>query len=279
MSIPLCLFLLVDARKTLLKLVFVGTLMFLVMSVAATQSRGGTLALVAVGLYYWWNSDRKVLTGVLACGAIAIVMTLAPSHYFERLQSISTYEEDTSAMGRVNAWKAGTQMMLANPILGVGAGHFGRNFTKYVPGGEDFRWKTAHSVYFLAMGELGVPGIALLLTFLGTNLVVTMKRGREVRKRGDPEAVTDARLLACVCVSLVAFAIAGAFLSALYYPHMAVLSALFVVSRRIVKERKTVPQVALAAPSKPEMTYHWALRPLMELHTASLRVGNKGSST
>jgi hypothetical protein len=60
---------------------------------------------------------------------------------------------------------------------------------------------------------------------------------------------------------------------------MAVLSALFVVSRRIVKERKTVPQVALAAPSKPEMTYHWALRPLMELHTASLRVGNKGSST
>ena len=259
-AIPLCLFLLLDSQKVLQRLVYAGLLLFLVLAVAMTQSRGGTLALVCVGFYYWIKSDRKVLTASLGCVAVAMVLALAPARYFERLNSISTYEEDTSAMGRVHAWQAGVRMALANPLLGVGAGHFPANHVKYVPGGEEYRWRTAHSIYFLALGELGFPGLAVLLTFIGSNILVNRRLLSEIRGRAGPSS-TEARLVTCLSVSLVAYAIAGAFLSAVYYPHMFVLGGLLVAARRMVRERSAAAQVAVATPAPVPAVRRWAPRP------------------
>lgn len=269
-AIPLCMFLLLESDKARQRILYAGLLLFLVLAVAMTQSRGGTVALVCVGLYYWMKSDKKVVMGALACLAVAMVLILAPARYFERLNSISTYEEDSSAMGRINAWKAGVMMAVSNPLLGVGAGHFPSNHTKYVPGGEEFRWRTAHSIYFLALGELGVPGLGVLLTFIFSNIVVNRRLLKQINTRGDPQASTDARLLTCLSVSLVAYAIAGAFLSAVYYPHMFVLAGLFVASRRVVRERSKVQQSIVTAPATVPASHRWAPRPLLGSRRVSL---------
>ena len=126
-------------------------------------------------------------------------------------------------------------MMMSNPILGVGAGQFPANFTRFAPGDET-RWKTAHSIYFLVLGELGLPGLGVLLFFIFSNLAQNTRLVRQIRRK--PTAATDrqVQLLSCLSVSVIAYAIAGAFLSATYYPHMFVLSGVLLSARRLVRE-------------------------------------------
>jgi putative inorganic carbon (HCO3(-)) transporter len=259
-TIPMCLFLLLESRKVTQRLMYIALLLFLVFLVVMTQSRGGTIALVCVGIYYWLKSDKKIMTASLAAVAAALVISLAPSNYFDRLNTISTYEEDTSAMGRIAAWQAGARMGLTHPLLGVGAGHFPANFTTYTPRSEEFRWRTAHSIYFLALGELGLPGLGVLLALILSNILAN--RRLLAQARTAQHTASDTRLLACLSVSMAAYAIAGTFLSAVYYPHLYILAGLFVAARRIVQERATV-RTASQAPVEPQLSYHWALKPVM----------------
>ena len=258
-AIPFCLFLLLDARRVISKMLFAGILAILLFCVVASQSRGGTMALVAMGVYYWLKSDKKVVTGAMAAVAMVGVLALAPSNYFERMHKIQDYETDGSAQGRLHAWGAGTRMALYNP-LGVGAGNFPNNYIKYTAYADETRWKTAHSIYFLILGELGFLGLGTLLFFIGYNLFANGRLMKEIKARGPtPESATAIRLLASGSAALLAYAIAGAFLSATYYPHMWVLGGLLVSARRIAREGGATA-AGTPAPSVPTITYHPAIR-------------------
>jgi len=260
--IPFALFLMLEARTIAGRVVSGGALLVLVLCVVATQSRGGTLALVFTGAYYWCKSDKKVVTGLLGIAGLAAVLVFAPPEYFERMDTISSYETDGSAQGRITAWKAGTAMALSNPLLGVGAGQFPGKFVEFAPAGPsgpEVRWKTAHSIYFLILGELGFPGLGLLLGFIVSNLVTNRRQAREFRKRSPDEQV-EGRLLACLSASLLAYAIAGAFLSATYYPHMFVLGGLLVAARRIARTIHSSSDEGAVVDQPATITYHWALR-------------------
>jgi putative inorganic carbon (HCO3(-)) transporter len=258
--IPFCLFLLFEAKKFLMKLFYAATLLFLVLCVVLTQSRGGTIALAVVGLYYWLKSDRKVLTALCATAACVLVFAVAPPSYFERMNSISNYEEDNSAQGRLTAWGAGFRMALSNPLLGVGVGNFPPSFNRYA-GKAGGRWMTAHSIYFLIMGELGFVGLLILLWFLIGNIYANRRLASELRARA-PDQPTMPRLLASLSAAMLAYAVAGAFLSAAYYPHMFVLGGLLVAGRRIARlETAAAGGSSAGAPAAPQgITYHWALR-------------------
>ncbi|MCP9456344.1 MAG: hypothetical protein NNA18_09595, partial [Nitrospira sp.] len=60
-TIPFCLFLMLNSERKVGKLVFAGFLFLLVAAVVMTQSRGGILALSSIGFYYWLKSERKIL--------------------------------------------------------------------------------------------------------------------------------------------------------------------------------------------------------------------------
>jgi putative inorganic carbon (HCO3(-)) transporter len=268
--VPFCLFLMFESKKVT-KLVWAAVLFLLVLCIVATQSRGGTIALALVGFYYWLKIDKKVVTGVLAVVAVATVLIVAPPKYFERMQSISEYETDGSAQGRISAWRAGIGMALHNPLLGIGAGNFPANYTKFAPvgpNGPETRWKTAHSIYFLILGELGLPGLGLLIGFVVTNLRQNRMLLQRIRERTSVET-TEARLLACLSASVLAYATAGAFLSATYYPHMFVLAGLCFSARRLARATLEAPGRVEAAPAKPAITYHWAMRKAMSGRHAS----------
>ena len=64
--IPFCLFLLAESKKTILKAVWALVLLALVLCVIATQSRGGTVALAAVGLYLLVEEPEEAAN----CGAL-----------------------------------------------------------------------------------------------------------------------------------------------------------------------------------------------------------------
>ena len=258
-AIALCLFLVFEA-KVLTRLIAAAALLWLVFTVMMTQSRGGTLGLMAIGLYFWLKSDRKIVTGLLAAAAIVVVVQLAPSTYWERMNNIVNTQEG-SAAGRIAAWDGGWRMALDHPVLGVGAGRFAFEYGYRYRKSLDIPWQTAHSIYFQILGELGFPGIAILITIIASLLAQNRRLAREVRARDDPAATTEYRMLASVSAGVVAYAVTGAFLSADYHPHLYMLAGLATAAHRLIRERLAGDAASAPKPSTPALTVHWALRP------------------
>lgn len=263
-AIPLCLFLLTDEKKKMRRLLLMGCLLLLVICVIATQSRGGTLALAAVGLYYWVKSNKKLVTASVAAMALLVALLFAPPAYYQRMNTINAQEG--SAQGRLLAWGGGFRMALDHPLLGVGAGHFPVKYGAQYRVSRDIPWQTAHSIYFLILGELGIPGIVFLLSMIFHNLMANRRLTNDIKKRpGDH--TRELGLLGSTSACMLAFATGGAFLSAVYYPHLYVIAGILGATRRVAWENVTARGAedgTVSAPSqgdKKDITLHWALRP------------------
>ena len=261
--VPLCLFLLLDSKKAIARIFWVCALLVLVAGVVVSQSRGGTIGLACVGAYYWTKSHRKVQTGLLIVLVVGLILAMAPGNYFARIGTIGDTTEG-SASARLTAWGVSLRMAFDNPLLGVGAGHFGVKIgNEYRPQQFFGSGMTAHSIYFLALGELGLPGIILLVSFIVSNLRANRELSKELKTRNPTAYESELQLLASTSAAVIAFASAGAFLSALYYPHLYVLGGILTASRNVIRERTAGAPSDTAHPvAKPkEISLHWALRP------------------
>ena len=230
--LPLCIFLFLEGKSKTKRLIYLSVFLLLTLCIIGTSSRGGTLALLSVLLYLWYKSRHKIW-GIICIFLLFIaVLLFAPPMYFERMDTIRDYENESSAMGRIMIWKAAINMALDHPILGVGAGqfpmHFGHGGYKSEDNAMPGKWTTAHSIYFLVLGELGFPGIIFLISVIVSNLWSNQGKINELKKYRSDLAVSYQRLFISFNASLIGFAVGGAFLSALYYPHLYVIAGLFV---------------------------------------------------
>jgi putative inorganic carbon (HCO3(-)) transporter len=210
----------------------------LLLAIVASQSRGATLGLACVLFYLWLRSNRKALSIAAIAVVGVVVLAYAPKEYFDRLGTITNYQSEGSAMGRVHAWQGAMRMMADSPLLGVGAGTFPQAYgTRYNTTGSG-GWLTAHSSYFLVIGEMGLPGILtfLILVFGGIRRNIKVRKAILARAGPDeaqhPPAVKEAaRMLYLTSAAMIGFAAAGTFLSAAYYPHVFVLTGMLIAAR------------------------------------------------
>lgn len=235
--LPMVLALFRGAATKAGRIASLALLAVLMLAIVGTQSRGATLGMVAVFGYLWWRSPRKGPGLVALAVALLGVLAYAPDVYLQRMKSLRNPQQESSAEGRIQAWKAGTRMAASN-VLGVGAGNFPNNFPKYRSDDAPVRWMTAHSMYFLALGELGVLGLLLVLKFLAGNI---LSNGRLCSRlanpaTGPPDSISQVRLLDLASASVVGLAVSGAFLSVTYYPHLFVVTAICMVARSICAE-------------------------------------------
>jgi probable O-glycosylation ligase (exosortase A-associated) len=221
--IPFCFFLMNQSKNIRQKSFWAIALVVCIACVVLTKSRGGTLALGALGVYYWSMSEKKMRGLALGVVVVAVIILAAPASYFDRIATMAQTQEG-STQGRLQAWSAGIQMAIDYPLTGVGAGHFGLT-----------HGKTAHSIYFLVLGELGFPGLIVLITLITRNLLANRRLRKQLAT--DPNAASERLLLATMSASMLAFAVGGAFLSAAYYPHLYVITGLNTAARRLVHER------------------------------------------
>ena len=71
-----------------------------------------------------------------------------------------------SEKSRLTFWKSAANMAVHNPVLGVGFNQFPNNFMSYAVGTIYERGpRTAHSSWFLALGESGLPGFFMFCAF------------------------------------------------------------------------------------------------------------------
>jgi O-antigen ligase len=165
----------------------------------------------------------------------------ASDAYLNRMRTISHYENDGSAQGRLRAWNASIQMALHRPLTGVGAGQFPTTYGRYYRGEAGGPWITAHSMYFLILGELGFPGIIVLLALvIGSPFALLALRRRVLAATHGPPTTEQSeaeRFLCMLAAACVGFAVAGAFLSVAYYPHLFVLTAVTAATRLSIQSR------------------------------------------
>lgn len=197
-----------------------------VIGIIGAQSRGATLAFVASLLYFWVFISKKKMLGIIGLSVIALsVLVFAPEGYFTRMQTISAYEEDTSATNRLRMWGHAFEMAIDNPVLGVGAGSFNSAYGRYYRGDEDpSRWMSTHSVYFKVLAEYSFFGIAVFLGVIVLNLRQNWRTSRHLKERG-PDAPLDPNVPEFVNMGIVAYSVAATFLTGVNYPHIFVLTA------------------------------------------------------
>ena len=239
--IPIAFLLFLREKSRIVQIILVGILVTLLVVVVLSGSRGGTVTLVVTGLLLLVTSPRKMLTFTLVGILLAGVFLLAPRRYFDRILTIGDYEEDPSAQGRMDAWSAGFRMALDHPLTGVGPANFAVNYAWFYtpPGVRLGAGLAAHSVYFETLGELGFPGLLCLLILVCFNFADN-RRVRRVLQRGHVgRSEVTYSFSHGLDISLTAFLVGGAFLSATYYPHLFVLTGMFAALRNIARGEVT----------------------------------------
>lgn len=228
--LPMAIFLFQTAKSFWIRMLFMVVTCALILAIIGTQSRGATLGLAGILFYQWLRSRNKALGIMVGAVVLTLILAFAPPQYFERMNTLRDYEAESSAALRLIIWQSAIRMANDHPILGVGAGNFSVNFGRqYRPLGESstsLPWQNAHSIYFMILGELGYPGLIFLLTFFFSNWITNHRRIRDARRLPPHVELTHRRLLVSIDSSLIAYAVTGAFLSGIYYPHVFVLAGL-----------------------------------------------------
>ena len=80
------------------------TMLLCVAASVGSYSRGALLGLAGMGLFMWFKSSNKITLGAISVVVGIVIFSTMPDSWSERMNSIGTYQEDDSAMGRINAW-------------------------------------------------------------------------------------------------------------------------------------------------------------------------------
>lgn len=182
-------------------------------SVVGSQSRGALIAVAAVGAFFWLKSKSKLLSGFAIVLLGFTVFSFMPSSWHDRMNTIENYQEDKSAMGRINAW--GYSINVASDRF-TGAGFeswSAQNFARWAPDPDAVH--AAHSIYFSVLADHGWPGLALFLIILG---LTWFRLSKLISHSSDYACLQSENFLARMLqISLIAYLVGGAFLSLSYF--------------------------------------------------------------
>jgi putative inorganic carbon (HCO3(-)) transporter len=241
MVIPLMFYLMKITLNRWGRYAFMASMGLCALASLGSYSRGALLAIGAMGAFLWLKSKEKLTVGLVLVLLVPVLLLAMPSQWHARMNTIQEYKADESAMGRVNAWHMATNLAIARPLGGGFEIYDAGVFKLYAPVPEDIH--AAHSVYFQVLGEHGFVGLFLYL-MLG---VLTWRSGSWVIKNSklDPELKWAAELVPLLQVSMLGFAVGGAFLSLAYFdvPYY-VMAAM--IATRLVVERQVEANKSLA---------------------------------
>ncbi|QDG69717.1 putative O-glycosylation ligase, exosortase A system-associated [Janthinobacterium tructae] len=236
-TIPLMYYLQQNTDKRWLRHGLSAAMLLSALAALGSYSRGGLLAIAAMGLFMWLKSDRKLVLGALLGAVAPLLLAFMPERWTERMDTINTYQDDVSAMGRLNAWRMAWNLARDRFLGGGFDVSDAAIFARYAPNPMDVH--AAHSIYFQVLGEHGFVGLLIYLA-LG---VATWRTAAVIirRTRGQPELRWAHGLATMSQASLIGFAVGGAFLSLLYFDMPYYLMAALIATRIIVERQAPAP--------------------------------------
>jgi putative inorganic carbon (hco3(-)) transporter len=237
MCLPL-LWYLAREEKGWRKRILQATFFLTIPAIMFTYSRASALAMGVVLLAIVLKSRRRLLVLVAVTIAGALLLPFMPQQWLDRQQSTLSYEEDGSAMSRIDNWKFCWRVASDNPITGAGFDFQSRSvFERYAP---DFIlkyngkiWDT-HNIFLGVLTSHGFPGLLAFLAMILFCLASCARLKKRVRHRPDMKWVST--YCEMIQLSFLAFLVNGMFVNMEYYdlPYhwVAVVASLKVIVHR-----------------------------------------------
>lgn len=211
MTLPLMYWLYTEARSRWLRYLILFSALMSAVSIFGSHSRSAFLGIAAMSFFLLMKSQHKFYVAIVTVIAAIGLVSFMPQDYWDRMATIRTYEQDSSAMGRINSWTAAYNV--ANDRV-TGAGfewYKPRNFARYAPDPEAVH--SSHSIYFQSLGEHGWPGLAMFLSIWAYVWLTCRRIIRARRKEATEEGRSQALLARMIQVSLIGFGVGGAFVN------------------------------------------------------------------
>jgi putative inorganic carbon (hco3(-)) transporter len=172
-------------------------------------SRGGMLGLIITAGVAFLIIPKKTKHYVVFGLAVLLGLRLAGPEVIGRFATtfVSGEARDSSAQSRVDMWNICMAQTFANPVFGLGPHHFPVHAAEFglSPG------KEAHSLWLQIACELGIPGLALLVSFYA----LCIRRLWPYIRGGDDDETdawfTDTARM--VIAALTGFAVSAQFVS------------------------------------------------------------------
>src|SRR4029079_11478586 len=185
-------------------------LLISVPAVIVTFSRAGFLTLAAIVLMGAICLMRRgaVLPAIALLVAALSIAPALPNGYLERLSTIVDIDADPtgSAQGRWTDYQVATEVVIANPILGVG---LGQDILALNAARGRATWRSVHNAFLEYAVDLGIPGILLFVSLLVASFA-TARRVERFTSRFLP--LRDISVFAAAAqIALVGFAVAAFF--------------------------------------------------------------------
>jgi O-antigen ligase len=208
--IPITAALLITSRSWVGRGFAMVSLLLSVPAVIITFSRAGFLTLLAIVVMGTICFMRRgaVFPAIAVVVAALCVPPILPDGYVERLTTIVDIDADAtgSAQGRWTDYQVATQVILANPIVGVG---LGQDILALNEARGHATWRSVHNAFLEYAVDLGIPGLLLFVWLLFASLGSARRVERFTRRVGP---LWDLSVFAAGAqVALIAFAVAAFF--------------------------------------------------------------------
>jgi probable O-glycosylation ligase (exosortase A-associated) len=234
-----------------------------------TYSRGGFLALAALGSVFLLRSKHRLAAGLGVAAVGLLVFGVMPQSFWDRMGTIGSgrdalassnsviadeEEPDNSIAGRIHFWGVAASMASARPLVGVGHSSYNIAYNDYDSSNGRFgRGRSVHSVWFGILGETGYPGLLLFIAIL----VVTLRSAAWARRQAasgaaPPELGHYGNALEA---GLIAFMVGGTFVPMAYNEMIWHFVGLGVALRQVGTAAAVVP---VPQPGGPTARPRWA---------------------
>jgi len=226
----------VQRRWQVLALTFVTAMT--AVSAMGSYSRGALVGGAAMLFFLWCYSRKKAQAAVVLVAVVALIATIMPDAWFDRMDTIHDYKEDGSAMGRVNAWKFAINIASTFPLGGGYNVFTPRMFMLYAP--EPLDYHVAHSIWFQVLGDHGWVGLLMFVMLM----IFAWRTGTRVRKycMTQPELKWAADLSRMCQVCIIGYAVSGSFLSLAYFDlYYDIIIILVCLEKILLTSKRTVP--------------------------------------
>lgn len=233
-TIPLMRFLQLQMKHRTARMIMTGCMISMALAALGSHSRGALLAILAMAMVLWWRGKSRFGGAVVFLVIGAALAAFMPAEWWSRMDTIKEYKGDESAMGRINAWWMAFNLAKSNFFGGGMSIYDAAIFAKYAPDPSDVH--AAHSIYFMVLGELGFIGLFIFLALFMFTWGTAGKAFKLGRKQPQTQWVSD--LGGMVQVSLVGYAVGGAFLSLSYWDLPYNLMVLAVGAQRWLEGRR-----------------------------------------
>ncbi|MCQ8179856.1 putative O-glycosylation ligase, exosortase A system-associated [Methylomonas sp. SURF-1] len=204
MAIPLLLVLEKELTKKWLKTGIMLTIPVIYAASLSSWSRGALLTMIALTFMLISDSKRKhLMIPVIIAGAFILIPAM-PEEWFGRMHTLETYEEDLSAMSRIEAWVDGWNYALSHPFTGAG-----------FDGWIHVTMRDWHSSYIEMLAEHGFIAFGLWISLLVGSVFSLTGLKRKAKRIDGMEWVIHYSSM--VRASIICYMIGTAFLGLSYW--------------------------------------------------------------